>query len=239
MSSPVIARKWHQSWKTVILLFVIITLIQFTAAFLKSILLSLVGMTLYPLTTLALVRKDSWKEIGIREISSRRYAALGVLWGVVFAIVSSLFLHYLTGFSTANYLVIMARQQLSYGAITKHTAWQYFPIALVGFCTLSPVTEELFFRGMMLSAFERRFSKWISNLEQGLLFGFVHLAYLWLTEFNAILIVTMIPVVTVAGCLYGWVKQRTGSVFASMIVHSVVNGLLIVWVYEFIIPVLG
>ena len=223
----------------VILLFVVIALVHFTAAFLKSILLNLMGMLLYALLPLALVKQESWGEIGIRKISSKRHVLLGVLWGVAFVVVSSLFLDYLTGFSAANYLVVMAKQQLSYGVITKYNAWAYFPIAVFGLCTLSPAVEEVFFRGMMLGAFERRFSKWLSNLAQGLLFGFIHLAYLWLTEFDAMLIVTMVPVVAVAGCLYGWVMQRTGSVFASMIVHSVVNGLLMFWVYAFIIPVLG
>jgi len=239
MSDDVITRKWYQNWKAVILLFAAIAIVHFAAAFLKSILLNLVGMTLYPLAALALVKKEAWGEIGIRKIASWLHVFWGSLWGVVFVVVSSFLLHYWVGFSTSSYLVVMAKQQLSYGVITKQNAWQYFPIAVVGFGTLSPLTEEPFFRGMMMRALERQFSAEVANLVQGLLFGFIHLAYLWLTEFNAMLMVTMVPVIALAGYLYGWVAQRTGSVFSSMIVHSLVNGLLMVWVYGIIIPVLG
>jgi membrane protease YdiL (CAAX protease family) len=239
MSDDMIARKWYQNWMIVILLFAVIASVHFAAAFLKSIPLNLAGMILYALATFGLVKKELWGEIGIGEISSWQYVLRGVLWGMVVVVVSSLLLYYWVGYSTDNYLVIMARQQLSYGVITLQNAWEYFPVAAIGYCTLSPLTEEPFFRGLMMRALAIRFSERVSNVVQGVLFGFVHLAYLWLTEFNGKLIVTMIPVIAVVGCLYGWVAQRTGSVFSSMIVHSVVNGLLITWVYGIVIPVLG
>lgn len=239
MSTDISMRKWYQRWKIVILLFAVIAILHFAAAFLKSIPLNLMGMILYSLVVFGLVEKGAWGEIGIRKITSWRHVLWGILWGTVFVVASSLLLCYCIGYSTANYLVIMAKQQLSYGVITPQNAWQYFPIAAIGFCTLSPLTEEPFFRGLMMRALERRFSSWVSNVIQGLLFGFVHLAYLWLTEFNGMLIVTMIPIIAVAGCLYGWVARKTGTVVSSMIVHSVVNGLLTVWVYGFVIPVMG
>ncbi|MGQ9778554.1 MAG: CPBP family intramembrane glutamic endopeptidase [Bacillota bacterium] len=112
-------------------------------------------------------------------------------------------------------------------------------MAAIGFSTISPLTEELFFRGALLRSFEYRFSALAANLVQGFLFGFIHLAYFWLTEFNLTLIITMIPFITLAGMLYGWITQETKPVISSMIVHAFCNFVLIFAVYAFIIPVMG
>jgi len=238
MLKNLIISKQYQSWKVVVLLFTFIAVVHFTAAFFKSVPLNLLGLILYALIPLVLIKKESWGSIGIRKISFVRYVLWGCIWAVVFVVISSLLLYFTVGLSTANFLVVMAKQQLSYGVISQYNAWRYFPIAVVGFCTISPLTEEIFFRGLLLKALEKQFSDEVSNLIQGLLFGFIHLAYLWLTEFDARLIVTMIPAIALAGYLYGWVAQRTGSVFASMIVHSMLNCVLLVLIYGFIIPAL-
>ena len=74
---------------------------------------------------------------------------------------------------------------------------------------------------------------------QALLFGFIHLAYFGLIEFNLALIYTMMPLIIMTGALYGWVAQQAESVWASAIVHGFLNFLLILVVYAFLIPRIG
>jgi membrane protease YdiL (CAAX protease family) len=226
----------YRSWETALVLFVLIAVVHFTAAFFKSMPLNLIGMSLYAFVSLISVKRSSWGEMRVRKPSHPRYILRGSLLAVLLVFVSSASLYLTVGLGTSNYLVIMAKQQMSYGVITKYNAWQYFPVAVIGLCTISPLAEEIFFRGFFLKTLEYRFSVWMANVLQSILFGFIHLAYLWLTEFNLALIFTMIPLVAFAGILYGWVAQRTGSVFSAMVVHAFYNLLLMLLVYGFIIP---
>jgi len=232
-------RTAHKNWHSALLLFTLVAMINFAAAFLKSIALNFVGLASFALVSLYFVRKSNWRDINIKKPSH----VLGIFWGLIcaalFVVGNYVLLHFTVGNNSANYFVITAKSQLSYGVINKFNAWQFFPIAAIGFSTISPLTEELFFRGVLLKSLESRFSALKANVIQGILFGLVHLAYMWSWEFTWALLYTMVPLVALAGVLYGWVAQRTGSVFSSMLVHALYNFLLILMVYSFIIPALG
>jgi len=177
-------RMAHQNWKTALFLFALIGCVHFIAAFLKSYPLSLFGMMLYALATLIFVRKRDWKEIRIRKPSCPIYVLWGGLLTVLFILVSYILHYYIVDFSSSNFIALVAKQQIGFGTITKNNAWQYFPIAALGFSLLSPFTEEFFFRGLLMKSFEDKFSVLSANLLQAFLFSFVHLAYYWLIEFN-------------------------------------------------------
>jgi membrane protease YdiL (CAAX protease family) len=164
---------------------------------------------------------------------------VGLLGGALFVGLSYVLLSWWVGLGSANFMVLMAKQQMSYGVVTATNAWQYFPVAAFGFCTISPLTEELFFRGLLLRAFERSLPALLANVFQALFFGLVHLAYFGLMDFSLALIYTMVPLIAIAGVLYGWIAQRAESVWASAIVHAFVNFLLILVVYAILIPQIG
>jgi len=230
-------RTAHQNWKTALLLFAVIASVHFTAAFLKSLLINLFGMMLYALLPLIFVKRRDWKEIRIKKPISSTYILWGTLLTALF-ILASYTIHYCTvNFSSSNFMAIMAKQQLN-AAVTKYNAWQIFPIAALGFVTISPLTEEFFFRGLLMKASEKRFSAFSANLLQALLFSFVHLAYYWMTEFNlGIIIPTFLA--TPLPLFWGWMVQKTDSLLSSMIPHAVHNFIAIFLVYAFIIPAIG
>lgn len=239
MFRDLIKRTIHQDWQSTLLLFILIAIVHFVAAFLKSPSLTFVGLAGFTVVSLLFVRKSNWGDINLKRPSHM----LVILWGLIGAmllVVGSFgVLHLTVGYSFANYFVITAKSQIVYGVINKYNAWQYFPIAAIGFCTMSPLTEELFFRGVLLKSLESRSSALKANMIQGVLFGLIHLAYMWVWEFTWVLLYTMVPFIILAGVLYGWVSQRTGSVFSSMLVHAFYNFLFILAVYGFIIPVIG
>jgi membrane protease YdiL (CAAX protease family) len=232
-------RSIHQSWVISLLLFMLIAMVHFIAAYFKSLTLNFIGLALYAIIALIFVKKKSWAEIRLRKPTRLGSLMMALLGAGVFVGMSYIFLSWWVGFGSANFMVLMAKQQMSYGVITPTNAWQFFPIAALGYSSLSPLSEELFYRGVLLKAFESKFSRLWANVLQALLFGFIHLAYFWLIEFNLALVYTMIPLIVVAGALYGWVAQRTESVWSSVIVHGFLNFLLILVVYAFLIPRIG
>jgi len=230
-----IGRTAHQNWKTALFLFVLIGCVHFTAAFLKSVPLNLFGMMLYALLPLIFVKRRDWKEIRIKKPISSTYILWGTLLTALFILVSYTIHYYTVDFSSSNFMAIMAKQQIASGVITKYNAWQYFPIAAIGFGTVSIFTEEIFFRGLLMRASENRFSAVSANLLQALLFSFVHLAYYWMTEFNlGIIIPTFLS--TPLPLFWGGIVRKTDSLLSSMIPHAVHNFIAIFLVYAFIIP---
>ena len=232
-------RTVHQDWQSALLLFTLVAIVHFVAAFLKSPALTFVGLASFVVVSLLFVQKSNWRDINLKK-PSHLLVILGGLIGAMILVMGSYgFLHLTVGYSFANYFVITAKSQMGYGVINKSNAWQFFPIAAIGFSTISPLAEELFFRGVLLKSLESRFSALKANVIQEVLFGLIHLAYMWVWEFTWVLLYTMVPLIALAGVLYGWVAQRTGSVFSSMLIHAFYNLLLILAVYSFIIPVVG
>jgi len=238
MFRALIERTAYKDWKAALFLFTIIASVHFIAAFLKSLPLNLFGMLLYAMLPLIFVKRRDWKEIRIRKPICPMYIFYGTLLVALFVVVSYVLHYYIVDFSSANFMALMAKQQLGYGVITKFNEWQYFPIAALGFVALSPLTEEVFFRGLLLKSFENKLSARRANLLQAFLFSFVHLAYFWLIEFNLGVIIPTFLGIPV-GILFGWAVQKTDSIVSSIIIHAVHNFITIFLVYVLIIPAIG
>jgi membrane protease YdiL (CAAX protease family) len=163
-----------------------------------------------------------------------------VWWGfaasVIWVLASCYALAGTIGFTSANFMVIAAKQQTAHVALGGAPPWWQFPVAAIGFATISPLTEEVFFRGLLLRAFESNLSRIGANAAQAILFGVIHLPYFWVTSFESALLVTMVPLVALMGLVYGWAAQRAESVVASMVVHTGCNLVFITVVYAWVIP---
>ena len=87
------------------------------------------------------------------------------------------------------------------------------------------VFEELFFRGYLFSALEKRFSMWKTVLISARLFGAFHVLA------KSFLATERFLPSTCMGIVLGLVAWRSGSVFPGMILHAVHNGLLLLIFY--------
>ncbi len=82
---------------------------------------------------------------------------------------------------------------------------------------LAPLLEEIFFRGYLFGALEKKLGGKPAILITAILFGLAH--------FNLIL---LIPIFLM-GLVLGWMRERTGSILPSILVHSMNNTLALVW----------
>jgi membrane protease YdiL (CAAX protease family) len=87
---------------------------------------------------------------------------------------------------------------------------------LVALVVVAPLTEEVFFRGLVLRAFLRRYSVGVAIVLSALLFAIGH-ANPW--QFAS---------AAVGGLLLGWLYWRTGSLVPCFLAHAAFNGLSVV-----------
>jgi len=103
------------------------------------------------------------------------------------------------------------------GAILSQRSSQWLGI-LAG-VSLSPISEEILFRGFLLNRLNESLSFWKSNFIAGALFMLVHVPY-WVSKngFSGRVIRDLVNVFLL-GCLFGWVMKKTNSLWPAIGAH--------------------
>jgi hypothetical protein len=85
---------------------------------------------------------------------------------------------------------------------------------------LAPLTEEAYFRGILMGWIARHGGRFWAVAGSALVFGLLHLT--WLTP-GGVSGAVMTGELIAMGALLGWIATRTGSLWASVIAHGVNN----------------
>lgn len=103
------------------------------------------------------------------------------------------------------------------------TSWESSTAALIltfiSICILTPISEELLFRGYMLDALNRLHGKWPAIIISAVIFGLVHF-----DPFT-------IGMATIGGVIYGWIRIRTGSLVPGIVAHAMWNTVALIFTY--------
>ncbi len=97
----------------------------------------------------------------------------------------------------------------------RQTALLFIAMAVL----IAPLVEETLFRGYLYPLFARSFGMWPGILLTGLLFGMMHGAQLGWTW-------SLVSVLVLVGIIFTIVRAKTGSVFASFMMHLGYNSLI-------------
>lgn len=95
--------------------------------------------------------------------------------------------------------------------------------------SLSPIWEEILFRGFFLNRLNESLSFWKSNLISAFLFALAHAPY-WVSKngFSGPVIKDLLNVFLL-GCLFGWVMKKTNSLWPAIgahIANNFISGLI-------------
>lgn len=99
------------------------------------------------------------------------------------------------------------------------------PLDLVLFAilavTVAPLFEELFFRGFLQPLLSRSFGVAAGVVLTAIIFGSLHAPeYSWAWQYAL--------AVSLAGVVFGWVRERTKSIIPSTIMHGCYNGVFVI-----------
>lgn len=93
------------------------------------------------------------------------------------------------------------------------------PLAILLIVTVAPIAEELFFRGMLFQAFERRLGVWSSAALSAAVFSAVHV------EPDPLASVIIVVPIFLFGMYLALIFRRRGTIITPVIAHMLFNGL--------------
>jgi membrane protease YdiL (CAAX protease family) len=99
------------------------------------------------------------------------------------------------------------------------------PLTALGILFFTAWPEELLFRGLLQNMLSRASNSDLAGWwTASILFGFSHITNLGFPNWRYVLLAS------IAGFFYGWTWRKTGSIFASTLVHAAVD---ITWHFLF------
>jgi membrane protease YdiL (CAAX protease family) len=110
----------------------------------------------------------------------------------------------------------------------KISEWESFVPLSIAILVFTAWPEEFLFRGLLQNLLSRSTNSETAGwLTASILFGFSHITNMHFPNWRYVLLAT------IAGLFYGWTWRKTGSIFASAIVHATVD---ILWHFLFVTP---
>ncbi|MCE7792952.1 CPBP family intramembrane metalloprotease [Salipaludibacillus sp. CUR1] len=151
----------------------------------------------------------SWKAVGIRPFHSGYWKWIGI-WTLL-----------LIG---ASVIVLFMMERFNIGwenekteALHANMTWISFLFAFVSAAIISPVYEEIFYRGFLYKWFRSKWGGAAGIVSSSTIFTLVHIP-----TYNTL------PVNFISGIIFAWTYEKTNSVFPAMIIHGIFNGLAVI-----------
>ncbi|MEA3318705.1 MAG: type II CAAX endopeptidase family protein [Bacillota bacterium] len=149
-----------------------------------------------------------WTEVGLRSFP-RSYWKWIPVWTVVL-IVSSI-------------LLVVIMDILGVGvdnskteSLQEQVTWFTFTIAFLSAAVISPIYEEIFYRGFLYKLIRGKWGVGAGLLISSLIFTVMHIP-----------IYNTLPVNFLSGMIFAWTYERSGSIVPGIIIHGVFNGIAV------------
>ncbi len=215
------------SWKEVILLLtLVLVLIPFFIEFLLKQYLTesfqnelysgtLIGLIMSILFTLGVYfiaikpKNLSWKEVGIQQFSKSYWSPI-IGW-IIVLIIGSILLSYIV-----EWLFDIGTNNSKTNSLQTRLTAINIIIAFVSAAIISPIYEEIFYRGFLYRWFRSKYGLFAGMLISSFIFMIVHIP-----TFNSL------PYTFLSGLVFAWTYEKSQSIYPPMIIHGTFNGLAV------------
>lgn len=168
------------------------------------------------ITTVGLVLllcKGRWRELGLRPAAGKSMVKYGILGGIILFIAISLM-----GYVIQHFKPDLKPQTYEDMLRSVKDISGFTVVFLIG-AVLAPLSEELYFRGMMYPVFRNYLGPLGGAVVAGTIFGLSHWD-LWRT----------IPL-AIGGAALCYIYEKTGSILVSALAHGMWNGVMSLIIY--------
>jgi membrane protease YdiL (CAAX protease family) len=198
------------------------------------------GFTLMALTPFLLLDRSARRAIGLARPDNPRIFAIAVVTGGAAAFACFALGYALFGNTADNWFVTIAG---NYRQVMDTTGWSitrlhlFFTIPAIIF---SPVGEEIFFRGYLQYALERRFSARLSTIAECAAFGVVHVCHHGLILAAGGILVRpvsaplWISLMFGAALLFAYLRKTSRSLWPAMAAHACFNLVMNITIFAFL-----
>lgn len=200
------------------------------------------GFVLMALIPWLLLDAQGRRRIGLSRAAAARIYPIALVAGGVAAFACFWLGRALFGTGGDNWFVTIAS---NYHRMVDTTGWSALRLHLfftVPALIFSPIGEEIFFRGYLQDALERRFSVRASTFTECAAFGVVHLCHhglLW-TAASLTLLPVSGPVWAVlmfgAAFLFARLRKASGSLLPAIVAHAAFNLVMNLTIFGFLWP---
>lgn len=152
-------------------------------------------------------KKLSWKEVGFQRFSKSYWIPI-CGWTIVL-IIGSILLSYMM-----EWLFDIGTNNSKTKSLQTRLTTINIIIAFVSAAIISPIYEEIFYRGFLYRWFRSKYGLLAGILISSSIFMAVHIP-----TFNSL------PYTFLSGLIFAWTYEKTQSIYPSMIIHGTFNGL--------------
>ncbi len=186
-----------------------ITLAFFTVAYIFQFIVTVLLVLLFTIV----INRARLRDLGIKHVSSKEYLRYGLMGGgllLIFIVALGMIINLLHPDIQPQLFEDMLRTVSSPGG---------FIILLIMGAILAPISEELYYRGMIYPVFRGYVGPFWGAIIAGSIFGLVHWD-LW----------RAIPLAA-GGVILCYIYEKSGSILVSALAHGVWNGVMALIVY--------
>lgn len=188
-----------------------VQLVEFAKSDPTSVLLQVIGILPAHLLTILVawlcvtrMRKFSFRETLGWSSGGFRWWHYAIILGGFFVVASIVSLY-------------IPEQENDLIRMLQTSRWAVYVVAVVATLT-APLVEEVIYRGILYSAFQRTFGVPLAFLLVTLLFALVHVPQ-YLPSYSTILLLALLSVILTA------IRVKTGNLLPSIILHTIFNGI--------------
>ncbi|SDK46604.1 CPBP family intramembrane glutamic endopeptidase [Sediminibacillus albus] len=154
-------------------------------------------------------KRLSWKEVGFQRFPRSYWKSL-IGWSLML-IISAILLSYLI-----EWLFTIGTDNSKTESLQTRLTTINIIIAFVSAAIISPIYEEIFYRGFLYRWFRSKYGLFPGILISSFIFMLVHIP-----TFNSL------PYTFISGIIFAWTYEKTQSIYPAMIIHGTFNGLSI------------
>lgn len=191
------------------------TLALFTAAYVFQFIITILLVLLFTIV----LNRARLRDLGVKHVGIREYIRYGLMGGVlllIFIVALGIIINLLHPDINPQLFEEMLRTASGPGGLIT--------LLIMG-AVLAPISEELYYRGMIYPVFRGYVGPFWGAIIAGILFGLVHWD-LWRT----------IPL-AVGGVILCYIYEKSGSILVSALAHGVWNGIMALIVYFSIVNI--
>ncbi len=109
-------------------------------------------------------------------------------------------------------------------SINMTDKWAIITGAILYFGLATGIVEEVIFRGVIMSALEYRFNRWVAIIVPSVLFGVLHIIG---NNLDFLSVIQLLVAGSIVGILFSMVTYESGSIWCSALIHGVWNMIMI------------